>query len=73
MPVSSPTSFGEDSCGRVYITTFGGEISRLTGSPPAVCAVLRVAIAGGGYGTVTGTVKDVEKKKIVTVKKVTYD
>jgi len=30
-------SFGEDSCGRIYVVEEGGRISRLTGAAPAVC------------------------------------
>jgi hypothetical protein len=32
--VSSPVSFGEDSSGRIYVVSGGGEISRIEGSTP---------------------------------------
>jgi glucose/sorbosone dehydrogenase len=35
--VEKPTSFGEDSCGRVYITSGLGPVYRLEGAAPAVC------------------------------------
>jgi hypothetical protein len=31
VPVSTPTSFGEDLAGRIYVVQRGGEVSRLTG------------------------------------------
>jgi hypothetical protein len=34
-----PSSFGEDSCGRLYVTSLhGGEVSRFEGASPASCA-----------------------------------
>ncbi len=39
LSVSGPSSFGEDSCGRVYVASLGtGEVSRLVGDAPASCA-----------------------------------
>jgi hypothetical protein len=35
--VSKPTSFGEDSCGRVYITSDLGPVYRLEGPAPTIC------------------------------------
>jgi hypothetical protein len=35
--VPKPTSFGEDSCGRLYVASEGGTVYRLVGSMPAVC------------------------------------
>jgi glucose/arabinose dehydrogenase len=35
--VQGPVSFGEDSCGRVYVVSLLGEVSRLAGDSPAVC------------------------------------
>ena len=37
LTVPSPVSFGEDSCGRVYVVAGGGEVSRLEGGTPASC------------------------------------
>ena len=37
--VSGPSSFGEDSCGRVYVAArSSGEVSRFVGDAPASCA-----------------------------------
>ncbi len=36
--VSKPTSFGEDACGRVYVTSDEGTVYRLVGSTAAACA-----------------------------------
>ena len=39
LSVSGPSSFGEDSCGRVYVASLGtGEVSRFVGDAPASCA-----------------------------------
>jgi hypothetical protein len=37
--VGEPTSFGEDSCGRVYILSRAGTVQRVVGGAPAPCAV----------------------------------
>ena len=47
LSVNRPSSFGEDSCGRLYIASLGsGEVSRFEGDAPASCA----APGGGGGG-----------------------
>jgi Glucose / Sorbosone dehydrogenase len=35
--VESPTSFGEDSCGRIYVTSDEGPVYRFEGPTPAIC------------------------------------
>ena len=54
--VASPVSFGEDSCGRLYVVEKASNVFRLTGSSSPVCAVLTVSRRGHGRkrGTVTG-------------------
>lgn len=37
LPVAEPTSFGEDSCGRVYVASDEGPVYRLEGPSPSVC------------------------------------
>jgi hypothetical protein len=37
LPVAKPTSFGQDSCGRVYVASEKGPVYRLEGPAPAVC------------------------------------
>jgi Glucose / Sorbosone dehydrogenase len=37
LTVPSPVSFGEDSCGRVYVVAEEGAVSRLEGATPAAC------------------------------------
>ncbi len=38
LPVGSPSSFGEDSCGRLYVASLGsGEVARIEGPTPTVC------------------------------------
>lgn len=37
LEVPQMTSFGEDSCGRLYTASESGKVSRLVGSTPAVC------------------------------------
>ena len=58
--VSSPSSFGEDACGRIYIAELGdGAVSRVAGDeadgcPPAEFT-LTVDVTGTGTGTVDGS------------------
>jgi hypothetical protein len=37
LTVAKPTSFGEDSCGRVYVASDEGPVYRLVGAAPAEC------------------------------------
>jgi hypothetical protein len=37
LEVADPTSFGEDSCGRVYVASNDGPVYRIEGGTPAVC------------------------------------
>ena len=37
LDAGNPSSFGEDSCGRVYVTSLTGEVSRLVDSTPTRC------------------------------------
>ena len=41
-------SFGEDSCGRIYTVTGGGEVARVVGNTPTVCPTVVAPAAGGG-------------------------
>jgi hypothetical protein len=55
--VDSPSSFGEDGCGRVYVASLGGAVSRLASS--GACAgpapVFTASLAGlGGLGAGAG-------------------
>jgi glucose/arabinose dehydrogenase len=52
--VTNPVSFGEDSCGRLYVVAEAASVDRLTGSGGLACTVLRVAKKGRGAGRVTG-------------------
>jgi glucose/arabinose dehydrogenase len=36
--VANPSSFGEDSCGRIYVASLGGAVYRLVGEAPADCS-----------------------------------
>ncbi len=38
LDVSNPVSFGEDSCGRVYVVAQGGAVYRFEGTTPPSCA-----------------------------------
>jgi Glucose / Sorbosone dehydrogenase len=49
--VSGITSFGEDSCGRIYATSGNGPVYRLVGAAPTDCTG---TAAGGGGGTAGG-------------------
>jgi hypothetical protein len=39
LTVEEPTSFGEDSCGRVYVASKAGPVYRVEGPTPAICPV----------------------------------
>jgi glucose/arabinose dehydrogenase len=52
--VSSPVSFGEDACGRMYVVEQSANVFRLTGSGSPACKVLQVSKRGPGRGTITG-------------------
>lgn len=48
LSVTRPVSFGEDACGRLYVVSLLGGVSRLVGDQPAECTA--------GYARVTGDV-----------------
>nr|MDQ2935513.1 PQQ-dependent sugar dehydrogenase [Chloroflexota bacterium] len=52
--LSKPVSFGEDSCGRLYVAEQAANVYRLTGSGGLTCNVLRISVLGRGRGTVVG-------------------
>jgi glucose/sorbosone dehydrogenase len=37
LSIAAPTSFGQDSCGRIYVASSPGPVYRLEGPSPAVC------------------------------------
>ena len=45
--VTQPMSFGEDSCGRVYLTTASGAVHRLIGPIPSGCSQSPQGVPGG--------------------------
>lgn len=49
--VSNPTSFGEDSCGRIYVTSAAGAVYRFEGESPAACPTRRSAPVAGALGS----------------------
>jgi glucose/arabinose dehydrogenase len=48
LPVSTPTSFGEDGCGRIYVATLGGPVARLRDGASTACVT---PVRPGGPGT----------------------
>lgn len=48
--VKGLTSFGQDSCGRLYATAGGGTVDRLVGAEPTDCSAAAGAGSGGGAG-----------------------
>ena len=52
--LSGPVSFGEDSCGRLYVAEQSARVLRLAGSGSLSCKVLQVIRKGHGKGRVTG-------------------
>jgi hypothetical protein len=43
LSVEKPTSFGEDSCGRIYVASAEGPVYRLEGTTPAICPTALVS------------------------------
>jgi hypothetical protein len=43
LSVASPVSFGEDSCGRLYVIAQAGSVYRLEGTAPSVCTTTSAA------------------------------
>jgi glucose/arabinose dehydrogenase len=43
--VDNPSSFGEDSCGRIYVVSHRGPVHRLVGGSPARCGGPRIKLA----------------------------
>lgn len=52
--LTGPTSFGQDACGRLYVTSDAGPVYRFVEGAPAACTTLNVAVEGDPRGTVTG-------------------
>jgi glucose/arabinose dehydrogenase len=48
LTVVNPVSFGEDSCGRLYVAAEAGPVSRFAGDGSDTCAVLKVDRKGRG-------------------------
>jgi hypothetical protein len=46
LSVVNPVSFGEDSCGRIYVVAKAGPVYRFTGSAPAACGAASASPAG---------------------------
>jgi Glucose / Sorbosone dehydrogenase/RTX calcium-binding nonapeptide repeat (4 copies) len=47
LAVSRPVSFGEDACGRLYVASLDGPVSRLVGDDPSDCGGGEVRVADG--------------------------
>ncbi len=54
MTLANPVSFGEDSCGRLYVAEQSSNVFRFTGSGALSCKALQVSKRGNGKGTVSG-------------------
>jgi hypothetical protein len=56
LSVGEATSFGQDSCGRVYVASRAGDVSRLVGARPNPCLLTaKVSIAARSTGVPAGT------------------
>ncbi len=76
LTVGEPTSFGEDSCGRLYVASLAGTVSRLVGSTAPTCGLIipRVGIKAqsrkvkkGHRALITAFVSPCKEPKSVTV------
>jgi hypothetical protein len=54
LTVVNPVSFGEDSCGRLYVAAEAGPVSKFAGDGSDICAVLKVDRKGRGRVTGPG-------------------
>ncbi|HEX6687203.1 MAG TPA: PQQ-dependent sugar dehydrogenase [Solirubrobacterales bacterium] len=67
LSVSHPVSFGEDSCGRLYVVSQAGTVYRFVGAMPASCSEPVAAPPGspgpseGGKGPLQGTKGPIER------------
>lgn len=63
LSVGQPSSFGEDACGRLYVASGGGTVSRLVGSTPSACSTPPPGVAGDGAAIApTGKGLGIERK-----------
>ena len=61
LTVATPTSFGEDACGRLYVASEEGTVYRLAGATPPVCPVAAAPDIAAAVGP-TGQGLGVERK-----------
>jgi hypothetical protein len=47
LSVPNPVSFGEDSCGRLYVVSQGGTVFRFVGASPALCTPASIPVPSG--------------------------
>lgn len=64
LQVENPASFGEDSCGRLYVVSQGGTVYRFVGSAPEDCGSMASGSAAAGPPRAVGAVAERGKVRV---------
>jgi hypothetical protein len=62
-----PTSFGEDACGRLYLTTFNGPVYRIQDGAPSTCVLTKDTTPPRIKARVTGLGTALAKRRVRVV------
>jgi hypothetical protein len=71
LSVVQPTSFGEDACGRIYVASRSGPVSRLVDATPTECPGPVSDLSGPGVGLDAKKRQSIERRRRVRVDAVT--
>lgn len=69
LTVEKPTSFGEDSCGRIYVASAQGPVYRFEGSTPAICPTPALASTQSPAATSRRLVKSKHGRLLLSAKR----
>jgi hypothetical protein len=64
VPIDSPSSFGEDACGRVHVVSRSGPLYRLQDGAATPCAAAGGAAPGGGAPQAPGAAADTRRPSV---------
>src|SRR6185503_698767 len=64
VPIASPSSFGEDACGRLYVASRSGPVYRLVGGAATPCGPSGPGGGTGSLGTPGGVATDTAKPRL---------
>ena len=69
LTVAKPTSFGEDSCGRIYVASGEGPVYRFEGPTPAICPTPMLASAQSPTATSRRSAKSKHGRLLLSAKR----